>query len=74
MLYATVFGCNQYPSAYPYIVHRGNSQCIQPVAAGWMGALLLVCVVIIGGMVLPTILIGNSRYHFHLNVQQCVHH
>ena len=66
-----MFGCDEYPSGYDFTARRSkglggviNSRCGQPSAFGWIGALLVLTIVIIGSFVLPTVLIGIVAISF----------
>jgi len=66
-----MFGCDEYPSGYDFTARRGkvlggviSSRCEQPSAFGWIGALLVLTIVIIGSFVLPTVLIGIVAISF----------
>lgn len=66
-----MFGCDQYPSGYDLTARRGlgvggavTLRCDQPAALGWVGALLMLTIVIFGGFVLPTVLIGIVAISF----------
>ena len=61
-MYIAMFGCDLYPAGYD-MVSRGI-HCEQPVAAGWMGAFLLLFIIIFGAYVLPTVLIGIVSISF----------
>ena len=49
-------GCEEYPDGYP-ITNKGNP-CKDPWKAGLLASAYFVTLVIIGGLVLPTVLIG----------------
>ena len=50
------YGCEHMPNTYP-LPTRGN-QCGNSQSLGWYSAIFFVFLVIIGGLVLPTVLIG----------------
>ena len=64
ILYIAMFGCDEYPGSYPYLLHNPQSNCVEPGAKGWVAVLILFIIVILGAYVLPTILIGIVSIKF----------
>jgi hypothetical protein len=71
ILQLTIRGCDAYPAAYDFTYRRGkglgdviNLRCDDPNALGWLGALLMLVIVILGSFVLPTVLIGIVAISF----------
>lgn len=69
--------CDAYPAGYDFNDHRGkglggviNLRCNQPYAPGWLGALLLLVIVILGSFALPTVLIGIVAISFEEATQK----
>jgi len=60
MLFVNMFGCDQFPAAYPFTVEDRfpGTQCNDPYAYGWWGALAIFAIVITGSYVMPVCLIG----------------
>ena len=50
-----IFGCHNMPGAYPF---TDTDTCVDGRAYGWIAAAYFVFLVVIGGLVLPTVLIG----------------
>jgi hypothetical protein len=61
-MYIAMYGCDGYPAGYPFTT-RGVA-CTDPVASGWLGAFLLLFIIIFGAYVLPTVLIGIVAISF----------
>ena len=60
MLRVSVRGCDNEPG-YDYIP---GLECTHPLALGWLAALLLFGIIVFGGYVLPTVLIGIVAISF----------
>ena len=63
ILYIAMFGCDGYPGGYPFAIRSEYFEqlkltCKDSQGLGWMGAFLLLFIVIFGAFVLPTVLIG----------------
>ena len=64
IMYLAMFGCDEYPGAYPFLLSNPHTSCKDPGAMGWIAALLLFVIAILGAYVLPTILIGIVSIKF----------
>ena len=64
ILYIAMFGCDKYPMGYPF--SADNRGCVEHKAQGygWLGAMILFFITIVGAYVLPTILIGIVSIKF----------
>jgi Ca2+-binding EF-hand superfamily protein len=65
VLYLAVFGCANYP-AYDYSENNPNMNCKKDKSFGfgWIGAVIISAIVLIGAYVLPTVLIGIVSIKF----------
>jgi hypothetical protein len=63
-MYIAMYGCDGYPAGYPFTTRGGSVACTSPVASGWLGAFLLLFIIIFGAYVLPTVLIGIVAISF----------
>lgn len=77
ILQIAVRGCDTYPAGYDFTDRRGkglsddiNLRCDNPNALGWLGALLMLVIVILGSFVLPTVLIGIVAISFEEAIQK----
>ena len=59
-----MFGCDEYPAGYPYTEHGNTTSCDTPKAMGWLGAFFMLWIIIFGGYVLPSVLIGIVAISF----------
>jgi hypothetical protein len=57
-MYVAMFGCDHYPAGYPFVSSKEAVNCSSASSLGWVGAFLLIIVVILGAFILPTVLIG----------------
>jgi len=65
ILYITMYGCAGYPAGYSMVNKPGLAvACTGSVALGWIGALVLFSLVIMGSYILPTVLIGIVSISF----------
>jgi hypothetical protein len=72
-------GCDAYPAGYDFTDRRGKGlgdvislRCDNPNALGWLGALLMLVIVILGSFVLPTVLIGIVAISFEEATQKAI--
>jgi len=65
ILYLTVLGCSNYP-LYDYALDNPKMRCKEDKSFGfgWLGAIIISSIIIIGGYVLPTVLIGIVSIRF----------
>ena len=68
VLNVNMFGCDVMPGAYPF-TNEGN-ECDEPFAYGWLGAAFFVFLVVVGGLVLPTVLIGIITIAFEKSARK----
>ena len=66
ILYLAMFGCSQYPAAYPFLSSDfpGAACDESETGYGWFGGGIFVFVSIIGAYVLPTVLVGIVAIKF----------
>ena len=60
----SMYGCGEYPGYYPKTTGINNLECNGNQGLGWIAALYFIFVVIFGGLVLPTMLIGIVAVSF----------
>ena len=63
-----MFGCDVEPSVYP--VTSNDNECTDPFAWGWFAVAYFLLLVVIGGLVLPTVLIGVVAIAFEKSSQK----
>ncbi len=71
-MYINIFGCDKYPQGYADLVHKWPTLQCKPRHSdglGWVAVPIFVALVIIGGYILPTVLIGIVIVSF---TQVCV--
>ena len=59
-----MYGCDAYPGGYPFVRNGVELQCTDPQGQGWLAALFFVLSVVIGGLILPTVLVGIVAISF----------
>jgi len=73
VLYANMYGCDR----YGYFNIKGEPtmarSCNNPVALGWLAAAYFVILVVLGGLVLPTVLIGVISIEFEDSNHKIIH-
>jgi len=70
IMYIAMFGCEGYPAGYPFLNRGGSASCEDSIASGWLGAFLLLFIIIFGAYVLPTVLIGIVAISFEEATQR----
>jgi hypothetical protein len=53
-----MFGCDVYPSGYPYTLNGRHNQCHAPQALGYAAAISFFILVMVGAYILPMVIIG----------------
>jgi len=64
LLLVAVYGCAQDAGSYPILEGHPRAQCNDPEATGWVAVLYFFCMIMMGGYILPTILIGVISISF----------
>ena len=64
MYFTYRYGCDVYPGGYPFVREGTDLQCTEPQGHGWMAVVFFGFSVIIGGLILPTVLVGIVAISF----------
>jgi len=71
MLRVNMYGCNQYAGGYPLTSNSKKLDCKETTQGlGWLAAAYFIFVVVFGGLILPTMLIGIVTISFEESFRQ----
>jgi hypothetical protein len=69
LMYINALGCDKYGYHNVYGLPTSPRECTNPIALGWVAISFFCCVTVLGGIVMPTVLIGVVSVAFEESVQ-----
>ena len=65
-----VYGCSEYPLGYPMVSNISEFTCDNNSPMGWVAVVFMVVTIIVGGLVLPSVLVGIVSISFEQSWNQ----